>query len=97
MFKENDSNYFISVKHFCSFLNFNNLKNKLDVIPQENDVVVDFSLCAFVDHTALENIDSYQELFYKKGGNLEVIGLDMLGTRSEACSAAQRFDQQRGY
>ncbi len=90
MFKESDSNYFISVKHFCSFLNFNNLKNKLDVIPQENDVVVDFSLCTFVDHTALENIDSYQELFYKKGGNLEVIGLDMLGTRSEHPFALRR-------
>ena len=82
MYKEANGNYFISVKHFCSFLNFNRLKDKLSVIPEKNDVVIDFSMCGFVDHSVMENINDYQELFYKKGGNIEVIGMDMLGAKS---------------
>ena len=82
MFKEENGSYFLSVKHFCSFLNFNLLKNKLEAIPEKSDVIVDFSLCGFVDHSVMENIHDYQELFHKKGGNIGVIGLDILGTKS---------------
>lgn len=82
MYKEENDNYFISVKHFCSFLNFNKLKEKLSVIPEQNDVIIDFSMCGFVDHSVMENINGYQELFYKKGGNIEVIGMEMLGAKS---------------
>jgi len=64
MFKEDEGgNYYVSVKHFCSFLNFYRLKEKLDAIPEDQDVVVDFSLCQFVDHTVMENLNDYQELF----------------------------------
>ena len=70
MYKEDNGNYFISVKHFCSFLNFNKLKGKLSVIPEQNDVIIDFSMCSFVDHSVMENINDYQELFYKKGGSI---------------------------
>ena len=91
MFKEEDGGYFISVKHFCSFLNFNMLKSKLEAIPEESDVVLDFSLCGFVDHSVMENVHDYQELFHKKGGNVEVIGLDILGTKSEHPFALRRL------
>jgi len=79
MFREDDekSNYYVSVKHFCSFANFYRLKQKLDAIPEENDVIVDFSLCEFVDHTVMENLNNYQSTFTKKGGHLDIIGLDM--------------------
>ena len=83
MFKEEDGSYFLSVKHFCSFLNFNILKNSLEAIPEKNDVIIDFSLCGFVDHSVMESVHDYQELFHKKGGNIGVIGLDILGTKSE--------------
>jgi carbonic anhydrase len=91
MYKEENGNYFISVKHFCSFLNFNKLKDKLSVIPEQNDVIIDFSLCEFVDHSVMENINDYQELFYKKGGNIGVIGLEILGTKSEHPFALRRL------
>ena len=86
MFKEEENqkdNYYVSVKHFSSFLNFFRLKNKLDSIPEDKDVIVDFSLCDFVDHTVMENLNSYQELFSKRGGHFEVIGLDMHDADSE--------------
>ena len=91
MYKEENGNYFISVKHFCSFLNFNNLKNKLSVIPEQNDVIIDFSMCEFVDHSVMENLNDYQELFHKKGGNIEIIGMDMLDAKSEHPFALRRL------
>ncbi len=79
MFKEEGGvgNYFVSVKHYCTFLNYTKLKQKLDEIPENKEVIVDFSLCEFVDHTVMENLHSYQELFQKKGGHFDVTGLDM--------------------
>ncbi|NNE01797.1 MAG: SulP family inorganic anion transporter, partial [Eudoraea sp.] len=42
MFKEKDGgNYFISIKHFCSFLNYYKLKEKLDLIAENEEVVLD--------------------------------------------------------
>lgn len=93
MFQEESGNgiYYVSVKHFCSFLNYNKLKYKLDAIPEDKDVIVDFSMCEFVDHTVMENLNNYQELFTKKGGHFEVVGLDMHDTESEHPFALRRL------
>lgn len=78
MFMEPESKgYFISVAHFCSFLNFFKLKSKLDMVPQNKRLVVDFSLCGFVDHSVMENLSNYQSLFERKGGSFELVGLDV--------------------
>ncbi|MCF1420858.1 SulP family inorganic anion transporter [Mangrovimonas futianensis] len=93
MYKEESGNgsFFVSVKHFCSFLNYYKLKDKLDAIPEDCDVVLDFSMCEFVDHTVMDNISSYQELFAKKGGNFEIIGLDMHDAESKHPFALRRL------
>ncbi|MFD0863197.1 SulP family inorganic anion transporter [Sungkyunkwania multivorans] len=84
MYKEAvKGNYYVSVKTFSSFLNFYRLKAKLDGIPQDEEVIVDFSLCDFVDHTVMENLNSYQQSFDRKGGHFEVIGLDAHDTDSK--------------
>ncbi|CAN0580222.1 unnamed protein product, partial [Ectocarpus sp. 12 AP-2014] len=84
MFKEKDANnYYISVKYFCSFLNFYKLKNKLDVIPEDQNVILDFSMCSFVDHTVMEGLDNYIETFSSKEGSIEIIGLDKHGAASK--------------
>jgi MFS superfamily sulfate permease-like transporter len=79
MFKEDDdsSNYYVSVKHFCTFANFYRLKQKLEAIPLNKEVIVDFSMCDFVDHTVMENLNNYQSAFSKSGGHFDIIGLDM--------------------
>jgi len=83
MYKENETqSYYVGVIHFCTFLNFYKLKAKLDKIPQTEKVVVDFSLCTFVDHTVQESLHSYEELFVRKGGVVEIVGLDILDTDS---------------
>ncbi len=92
MFQETETNnYYLSVKHFCSFLNFYKLKQKLDAIPETKDVVIDFSMCEFVDHTVMENISGYQDVFLKRGGHFEVIGLDLHGTDSKHPFALRRL------
>lgn len=83
MYKESETqSYYVGVIHFCTFLNFYKLKAKLDKIPQTEKVVVDFSLCSFVDHTVQESIHNYEELFVRKGGVVEIIGLDVHETDS---------------
>tara|TARA_R110002050_G_scaffold54303_4_gene122929 strand:+ start:11918 stop:14113 length:2196 start_codon:yes stop_codon:yes gene_type:complete len=93
MYKEEESqnNFYVSVKHFCSFLNYYRLKQQLDAVPEDQDVIVDFSLCEFVDHTVMENMNSYQELFKKRGGHFDVIGLDMHDTDSKHPFALRRM------
>ena len=90
MFQE-EGNYYVSVKHFCSFLNFYKLKDKLDAVPETEDVIVDFSLCTFVDDTVMENLNNYQELFTKRGGHFEVLGLDLHDTDSKHPFALRRL------
>jgi carbonic anhydrase len=75
MFKEEET-YYVSVKNFSSFLNFTKLKSKLDQIPENQEAIIDFSLCDFVDHSVMENMNNYAETFTRKGGHFEVIGLD---------------------
>ena len=93
MYKEsgNQLNFYVSVKHFCSFLNYFRLKKHLDAVPENQDVIVDFSLCEFVDDTVMENINRYQELFAKRGGHFDVIGLDMHDTDSKHPFALRRM------
>ncbi len=77
LFKERDGgNFYVSVKYFCSFLNFYKLKNKLDMVPENKNVILDLSLCSFVDHTVMEGLENYSETFVKNGGSVEIIGLD---------------------
>ncbi len=82
MFKE-DGKYYVSVKNFSSFLNYTKLKAKLDQIPENEDAIIDFSLCDFIDHSVMENLNNYAEGFKRKGGHFEVIGLDGYKTGSE--------------
>ena len=92
MYQEPDNgNFYVSVKHFCSFLNFYRLKEKLDVVPENRDVIVDFSLCEFVDHTVMENLNNYRDLFIKRDGHFDVIGLDLHNSDSEHPFALRRL------
>jgi hypothetical protein len=84
MYREDQSgNYYVSVKNFCSFLNFYRLKIKLDQIPESEHAIVDFSLCDFVDHTVMEGLHDYQRSFARKNGVFETIGLDIHASETQ--------------
>ncbi len=76
MYQEEDDKYYISVKGFSNFLNFYKLKNKLDIIPVDSHVILDFSLTNFVDLTVKEQLYQYVQIFLRAGGNIEIIGLE---------------------
>lgn len=80
LYRESDSQYLLSVKAFSNFLNFLGIKKKLDSIPLSSKVIVDFSLAKFVDYSVMEQLQEYQQNFKNGGGDLEVIGLDDMGT-----------------
>ena len=81
--EEQTGNYYVSVKNFCSFLNFYRLKKKLDQIPETEHAIVDFSLCDFVDHTVMEGLHDYQRSFDRKQGMFEIIGLDIHASETD--------------
>ena len=81
--EEETGNYYVSVKNFCSFLNFFKLKSKLDEIPPDAHAIVDFSLCEFVDHTVMEGLSDYSRSFSRQGGFFEIIGLDVHEAKTE--------------
>lgn len=84
MYLEKQSgNYYVSVKNFSTFLNFFRLKNKLDQIPESEHVIVDFSLCDFVDHTVMEGLYDYKLSFKRKSGIFEIIGLDIHASETQ--------------
>lgn len=84
MYKEEQTgNYYVSVKNFCSFLNFYRLKKKLDQIPENEHAIVDFSLCDFVDHTVMEGLHDYHRSFARKQGVFETIGLDIHASQTD--------------
>jgi carbonic anhydrase len=93
MYREQDvnGNYYISVKHFCSFLNFYKLKEKLNALPENVDVIVDFSMCEFVDDTVMENLNTYQDKFDKRGGHIELVGLDQHDSKTKHPFALKRM------
>ncbi len=80
LYPENDFQYHLSVKAFSNFLNYLELRKKLDSIPPSCKVIVDFSLSEFVDYSVMEHLQNYFYYFRSKGGDLEIIGLDNLET-----------------
>lgn len=82
LYREADQQFHLSVKGYSSFVNFLGLKKKLDTLPPQSNVIVDFSLAEFVDHSVMEQLDNYYKTFRSQGGDLEIIGLDDLGSYS---------------
>ena len=94
MYKETDGSYYVSVNNFSSFINFFKLKNKLNIIPETENAVVDFSRCSFVDNTVMENMHNYVEKFDSKQGNLAIVGLDLHGTATTHPFASRNINKK---
>ncbi|MGR3812203.1 SulP family inorganic anion transporter [Jiulongibacter sp. NS-SX5] len=89
-FNEEDGKLHITVKHFSSFVNFFRLKSVIDKVKTSDRVVVDFLQCQFVDHTVMENLWDYEQIFDKNGGEFEVVGLDLHSAESSHPFALRR-------
>lgn len=93
LFKEDEEQYHLSVRAFSNFVNFLGIKKKLDGIPRNAKVIVDFSMAEFVDYSVLEQLDNYHQNFRSSGGDLEIIGVDNMASLSSHPFSPKRSDQ----
>ena len=100
LYEEEPNKYHLSVKSFATFLNFLRIKNHLDTISTQAEVIVDFSLTTYVDYSVLEHLHQYKSNFQNGGGHLEIIGLDDMGRSSSHPMAnrhPRKFFEKRAY
>ncbi|PTM03845.1 MAG: sulfate transporter [Bacteroidetes bacterium] len=100
LYEEESNKYHLSVKSFATFLNFLRIKNHLDTLSTQAEVIVDFSLTTYVDYSVLEHLHQYKSNFQNGGGHLEIIGLDDLGRSSSHPMAnrhPRKFFEKRTY
>lgn len=90
LLEEQKAQFHLSVKGQATFLNFIAIKRNLDTLAPGSEIIVDFSLCQYVDHTVLEQLQHYREGFEKNGGRLELIGLDDLHASAPHPFAARK-------
>lgn len=72
----NDNDYRIEVEEVAAFTNFLGIKSRLEAVPAGMNLTIDFSGTVFVDHSVLDNIDGFCRDYEKKGGTVQVVGLE---------------------
>jgi carbonic anhydrase len=82
LYQESENKFYLGVKGYAGFLNYLRLKSKLDSIPHQSEIVLDMSLANYVDHSVMEHIHYYSDEVERRGGKLEVIGLDVLDSET---------------
>ena len=68
--------YHVDVFHSAVFVNYIQLKKKLNELPKKVKIVIDFDNCKIVDHTVLENLHQYKIDYEHDGGIFEITGLE---------------------
>jgi MFS superfamily sulfate permease-like transporter len=72
----NDNQYLVQVEKSAVFSNYLGLKAKLEAIPKNMTVTLDFSAAEVVDHSVMENVRYFEQVYKNTGGNFSIIGLD---------------------
>ncbi len=91
LYEESDGALHLSIKSYASFLNFLAIKKHLESIPAGKNLILDFSLTNFVDHSVQEHIYHFGQNYKKTGGSIEVVGLDIHEPTSSHPFAARRI------
>lgn len=73
---------FFKVSSALVFCNFTSLKRKLNALPVSESVVIDFSECPLIDHSALNQLEELKRLRQELGGSLECRGLQEMKSHS---------------
>lgn len=81
--------FVLEVHDAAIFSNYLGLKKKLDSIPAQAHVRVDFDKATLVDHTVMEHVNSYKEKYERAGGHFEVTEMGHLVPRSQHPHAAR--------
>ncbi len=72
----NDNEYVLEIEESAIFTNFLGIKSRLDAIPKNMKVTIDFSKAKVIDHTVMDNITLFQSKYMDEGGIVEIKGLE---------------------
>jgi len=78
LFQDESGSYVLRCYGPLTFANFVGVRKKLDTIPNGGMVVLDFTACSLVDHTAVERLHDFEIEYRRNGGRVERLGLDHL-------------------
>ncbi|HRD52102.1 MAG TPA: SulP family inorganic anion transporter [Flavobacteriales bacterium] len=82
--------FVLEVHDAAIFSNYLGMKKKLDSIPPQAHVRVDFDKATLVDHTVMEHVHAYKEKYERAGGRFEITEMGHLAPRSRHPHAARR-------
>ncbi len=71
-----DDEYMVEIDKAAIFSNFLGIKSKLDAIPDNMKVTIDFSNSKLVDHSVMDGLHLFQNNYESNGGRVTIIGLD---------------------
>lgn len=91
----NGSQYLVQVEKAAVFSNYLGLKAKLEAIPPEMNILLDFSQANLVDHSVMENIKHFGHSYEEVGGTFHVVGLDGHRALSNHELAARKKDKRK--
>lgn len=90
-YDEDDDHYYLSIRRYANFFNYIRLKRKIESIPKDQFLILDFSQAKFVDHTVMEHLQSLSQGFNTSGGKLEIVGLNVQTPFSNHPLAARKM------
>ncbi len=90
-YDEDDDHYYLSIRRYANFFNYIRLKRKIESIPKDQFLILDFSQAKFVDHTVMEHLQSLSQGFNSQGGKLELVGLNVQTPFSNHPLAARKM------
>ena len=82
--------FYVNVSRAAVFANYLTLKGKLERIPQEKHIRVNFSEAPYVDHTVMENITRFKYNYEQAGGKMDLIGFENYQALSDHPLAARK-------
>lgn len=84
------NHYNFEVKNAATFLNLIPIKKKLEALPGNANITMDFSHANLVDHSFMELIHTMEEDMHRTGGHISVVGLEELTPCSQHPFAVRR-------
>ena len=73
---EEQKHHYVKISESLTFSNYMGFMKQIEDIPDHDNVTIDLSDIALVDHTALQNLASLARNHENAGGKLEIVGLN---------------------
>lgn len=74
---ESNGKWSVSVRGAVNFFNVMQMAHKLESLPSNAEVVIDFGRAIIVDHTVLEYVYEFADRYGMQGGSCALLGLDI--------------------